>query len=127
MSLEADFETFCSDIKPDNLDEMETTAGEIAKKLNAVYYNLEKDTTSHLYIVGSVGRNTSIKNNSDLDLIFDLPHSVYTKFDNYESNGKSALLQEVKNYLAEIYPKTNISGDKMKTSITIFLCLCLYT
>ena len=32
-----------------------------------------------------------------------------------------------KNYLAERYPKTNISGDKMKTSITIFLCLCLYT
>ena len=111
MSLELDFETFCSNIEPDNLDEMKTTAGEIAKKLNAVYYDLEKDTTSHLYIVGSVGRNTSVKNNSDLDLIFDLPHSVYTKFDNYESNGQSALLQEVKNYLAERYPKTNMSGD----------------
>lgn len=111
MSLKANFETFCSNIEPDNLEEMKTTAGEIAKKLNAVYYNLEKDTTSHLYIVGSVGRNTSIKNNSDLDLIFDLPHSIYSKFDNYESSGQSALLQEVKNHLVERYPKTNMSGD----------------
>lgn len=111
MSLKGNFETFCSNIMPDNIDEMKTSAGEIAKKLNAVYYDLEKDAESHLYIVGSVGRKTSIKNNSDLDLIFDLPQNVYTKFDDYESNGQSALLQEVKNYLLERYPKTNIGGD----------------
>jgi len=111
MSLKSDFEAFCANIEPDNLDEMKTTAGEIAKKLNAVYYSLENDATSHLYIVGSVGRNTAIKNNSDLDLIFDLPQSIYTKFDKYKQNGQSALLQEIKDCLSERYPKTNISGD----------------
>lgn len=78
MSLSSDFKTFCSKILLVNREEMETTAGEIAKKLNKHYYDLQVDITTHLYIVGSVGRNTAIKNSSDLDLLFDLPTSVYT-------------------------------------------------
>lgn len=74
-------------------------------------YDLEKDDTSHLYIVGSVGRKTAIKGISDLDILFDLPSDTYKKFDAYQSNGQSALLQEVKESLQERYPKTDISGD----------------
>ena len=90
---------------------MEKTAGEIAKKPNKHYYELDSDTSTHLYIVGSVGRQTAIKGSSDLDIIFDLPQSIYTKYDNYISNGQSALLQDVKSVLQERYPKTDISGD----------------
>ena len=101
MALENDFETFCGSIKLDNLDDMEKSAGEIAKKLNAHYYELDKDSSSHLYIVGSVGRSTAVKDSSDLDIIFDLPSSVYKRFDEYETNGQSALLQEVKSVMME--------------------------
>ncbi len=111
MSLKEDFTIFCQNIRLDNRSSMETTASEIAKKLNNYYYDLEKDSHSHLYIVGSVGRNTAIKNVSDLDIIFDLPKEVFEKFDNYETNGQSALLQEVKNVIKERYPRTDISGD----------------
>lgn len=111
MSLGADFETFCQNILLDNYDEMKTSAGEIAKKLNKKYYGLESDTSSHLYIVGSVGRGTAIKNSSDLDIIFDLPIETYNRFNAYESNGQSALLQELKTTLKERYTKTDISGD----------------
>lgn len=111
MSLSNDFKSFCSDILLDNFNDMQTSAGEIAKKLNNNYYSLDKDTTSHLYIVGSVGRGTAVKNTSDLDIIFDLPSSVYKKFDAYDSNGQSALLQEVKNVLNERYPNTTMRGD----------------
>lgn len=90
---------------------MEKTAGEIAKKLNKHYYELNGDTSSHLYIVGSVGRKTAINGSSDLDILFDLPQSVFTKYNNYTSNGQSALLQDVKAVLQERYPKTDISGD----------------
>lgn len=90
---------------------MERTAGEIAKKLNKHYYDLDSNTSTHLYIVGSVGRQTAIKGSSDLDIIFDLPKTIYTKYDNYTSNGQSALLQDVKSVLQERYPKTVISGD----------------
>lgn len=84
--LKEDFETFCSNIKLDNEEE-------------------------HMYTVGSVGRGTAIKNTSDLDILFDLPKEVYTKYDNYESNGQSSLLQEVKNVLLERYPNTKMKGD----------------
>ena len=90
---------------------MEKTAGEIAKKLNKYYYDLDDNTSLHLYIVGSVGRQTAVKGSSDLDIIFDLPQSIYKKYNGYETNGQSALIQDVKAVLQERYPKTDISGD----------------
>lgn len=111
MSLSNDFKTFCEDLLVDNLSNMQTTAGEIAKKLNKHYYDLEQDSASHLYVVGSVGRNTAVKGSSDLDILFDLPDSVYKKYDAYESNGQSQLLQEVKEVLKERYPNTKMRGD----------------
>ena len=111
MSLKDDFQTFINNLEPTNISDMETTVGEIAKKLNNYYYNLTGDTSSHMYIVGSVGRTTAIKGVSDLDIIFDLPNSKYKQYDDYESNGQSALLQEVKNVLKGRYPNTDMSGD----------------
>ena len=111
MSLKDDFQTFINNLEPTNIDDMETTVGEIAKKLNNYYYGLTGDTSSHMYIVGSIGRTTAINGVSDLDILFDLPYSVYRKYDNYESNGQSSLLQEVKNVLKTRYPNTDISGD----------------
>lgn len=111
MSLAKDFESICADIQLDNLDDMESTAGEIAKKLNSHYYELSGDLVSYMYIVGSVGRNTAIARSSNLDLLFDLPDIIYDKYDDYDSNGQSSLLQDVKNVLKERYPNTDISED----------------
>ncbi|MBE5806154.1 MAG: nucleotidyltransferase [Clostridiales bacterium] len=108
--LKDDFETFCSNIELDNLEEMKTTIKEITKKLNKHYYDIE-DKEKHMYTVGSVGRGTAIKNTSDLDILFDLLSEVYTQYDNYENNGQSALLQDVKKVLLERYPNTKIKGD----------------
>lgn len=110
MSLYSDVKSFCEGLVIDTSD-METSCGEIAKKLNAHYYDLTNEKSEHVLIVGSVGRNTAIKKTSDLDIIFDLPISVYTRFNNYDSNGQSSLLQEVKGVLQERYPNTDISGD----------------
>lgn len=111
MGLEEDFKTFITDLEPDNISDMEVTIGEIAKKLNKRYYGLESDSSSHMYIVGSVGRETAIKGISDLDIIFDLPKETYNQYDKYQNNGQSALLQELKNVIKERYSKTDISGD----------------
>ena len=105
MSLSDDFNTFCNDILLKNRADMETSAGEIAKKLNNVYYDLSSEKEEHMYIVGSVGRESAIKGSSDLDLIFDLPNETYKKFDNYTGNGQSALLQEVKDHLKKGIPR----------------------
>ena len=111
MALKDDFKSFCDEISLSNRDDMETSAGEIAKKLNNNYYGLSGDDKSHMYIVGSVGRGTAIAGNSDLDIIFDLPSSTYNQYNDYESNGQSALIQNVKNVLKEKYPNTDIRGD----------------
>lgn len=111
MSLANDFESFCANIQMDNLDDMESTTGEIAKKLNKSYYDLDSDAESHMYIVGSVGRKTAIAGSSDLDLLFDMPSEVYRTYDNYKDNGQSKLLQDVKKVLKERYPRTDIRGD----------------
>ena len=116
MSLSNDFKSFCNDLVLDTTD-METSCGEIAKKLNSHYYDLAGEKSEHLYIVGSVGRKTAIAKTSDLDVIFDLPVSVYEKYNVYESNGQSALLQDVKEVLKERYPKTDIKGDGQVVSI----------
>ena len=91
--------------------DMEHTIEGITKKLNDTYYNLESDSFSNMYIVGSVGRKTAIKNCSDLDLLFNMPKEIYKKYDDYDSNGQSALLQDVKKVLKTRYPKTDIRGD----------------
>lgn len=111
MGLIKDFETFCSNIRLDNFDDMKKTTGDIAKKLNKNYYDLDDEKEDHMYIVGSVGRSTAISGNSDLDILFDLPADVYNKYDAYEENGQSALLQDVKKVLKEKYPNTDIRGD----------------
>lgn len=109
--FEENFNQLCDKINIDNIDEIKTTIGEISKKLNSEYYDFEGDKASNMYIVGSIGRGTAIKNCSDVDLSFDLPTDVYNKFNAYESNGQSALLQEVKSVLEKRYPKTKMRGD----------------
>lgn len=111
MSLETDFEIFIGNLEPTNISEMQITVGEIAKKLNKNYYDLDSDKISHMYIVGSVGRGTAIKGVSDLDILFDLPDEVFKRFDAYKEKKQSSLLQEVKNVLKDRYPNTDISGD----------------
>lgn len=116
MDIAKTFETFCNKIHLDSTERFDISIKEIAKKLNKKYYNSSSDS-EHLYIVGSIGRETAVDGVSDVDVIFDLPAYVYTKFNNYETNGQSALLQEVKNELLDRYPKTTIKGDGQVVSI----------
>ena len=58
-----------------------------------------------------MGRTTAVRNVSDFDYIFSLPSEVYRRFDSYEGNGQSALLQQIKKELLKRYPNTKIKGD----------------
>lgn len=93
----------------DNKDEINTSLDGIAKKLNQKYY--DDSTTNNYLIVGSMGRETSVKGESDIDVIYELPEEVFKRFNSYESNGQSQLLQEIKDTLKEKYPSTDIKGD----------------
>lgn len=117
MSLSNDFKKFCEDeltMTDEEWEKWENRLKEITKRLNRKYYSLdelEDEETDNGLIVGSVGRTTAVRNVSDFDYIFSLPSEVYRRFDSYEGNGQSALLQEIKNELLKRYPNTKIKGD----------------
>jgi len=67
---------------------------QITKRINLDYWGSSSETSHSLY-VGSYGRGTEIWT-SDIEIIIQLPYEIYKKYDNYTSNGQSALLQDVK-------------------------------
>ena len=110
MGLANWFSTFCSNIQVQNRGKISTRYKNITQRLNTDFWSTTSDTLHSLY-VGSYGRNTAIKGFSDLDMIFQLPYSVYKQYDEYEGNGQSALLQAVKKSIEKTYPVTSIRAD----------------
>ena len=51
-------------------------------------------------------------------MIFILPRQLYTRYNNYHSNGQSALLQNVKNSILKTYSRTEIGGDGQVVVVT---------
>ena len=109
-SLSADLESFFSSIHMDSTEEYDGTIKSVAKVLNRHYYGSDSEV-DHMLVVGSVGRGTAVSGTSDLDLLYELPHSEYSRFNSYKDNGQSALLQAVKEVLLSRWPKTNVKGD----------------
>ena len=110
MNNSLTFAAFFDSIRMESAEAYSDGLAGIEKKLNDHYYT-ENAEESHLVIVGSVGRGTAVDGTSDVDALYVLPHDVYVRFENYDSNGQSALLQEVRGVLKERYPKTDIKGD----------------
>ena len=110
MGLANWFSTFCSNIQVQNRSTISTRYKNITQRLNTDFWNTTSDTLHSLY-VGSYGRNTAIKGFSDLDMIFQLPPSLYRQYNEYKGNGQSALLQSVKKSIEKTYSTTSIRAD----------------
>lgn len=112
MEISKCFQLCCEklEISEDKRNHWQKRISKICKKLNEKYYNLVSEE-DNMIIVGSVGRNTAIDETSDWDCIYDLPKEIYSKFNKYESNGQSQLLQEVKKEIKKLYSNTNIKAD----------------
>jgi tRNA nucleotidyltransferase (CCA-adding enzyme) len=90
------FNSFCDNLKITNEIGISLRYKAITRRLNKDFWQTESETAHSLY-VGSYGRNTATGGFSDLDMIMQLPYSVYLQHNSYSSNGQSALLQAVKN------------------------------
>lgn len=110
MGLADWFSNFCSNLSVKDDATISSRYKSITKRLNTDYRNTESETAHSLY-VGSYGRNTAIQGFSDLDMIFQLPYSVYEQYNKYVGNGQSALLQAVKTSIEKTYSTTSIRGD----------------
>lgn len=103
MSVSDWFETFNKNIRmsDDVVTNVSYRYKRITRQLNRDFYDSESDVYHSLY-VGSYGRGTDIVV-SDIDMIFQLPYSVYARYNSYSGNGQSALLQEVKHSIEKTY------------------------
>lgn len=110
MGLAEWFSTFCANIQVQDGGTISIRYKNITRRLNSDYWTTTSDTAHSLY-VGSYGRNTAIQGISDLDMIFQLPYSVYEQYNNYSGNGQSALLNAVKTSIEKTYSTTSIRAD----------------
>jgi len=84
----------------------------VVRCLNSHYYPDAAPTdTLNGFLVGSWGKRTAIRPPRDVDVFFQLPVSVYHRFQLYTSNKQTALLQEVKSVLLATYPNTDVRAD----------------
>lgn len=111
MSISTKFETFNKNLRisKNNVEEIQKRYKKITKRLNSDFWDWDCDISHSLY-VGSYGRDTDI-HVSDVDILFQLPYSVYVQYNNYDGNGQSALLQAVKKSLQKTYSTSHIKGD----------------
>lgn len=111
MTVGNNFKIFCSNLRMNNetIEKIQVRYYQITKRINLDYWNSTSKVNNSLY-VGSYGRGTEIFT-SDIDIIIRLPYDTYKRFNNYLSNGQSALLQEVKSILQKTYSTSHIKGD----------------
>ena len=111
MSVATKFENFCDNIliSDQKVSDIKYRYERITKQLNKDFYNIDSDKKNTWY-VGSYGGDTDI-HVSDIDILFQIPLSVYEKYNNYSGNGQSALLQQVKKSIENTYKTTDAHGD----------------
>ena len=110
MPLADWFSTFCDKLQVQDAGTISSRYKTITRRLNTDFWTTTSDTAHSLY-VGSYGRNTAIEGFSDLDMIFQLPFSLYEQYNAYEGNGQSALLQAVRKSLQATYSSTDVGAD----------------
>lgn len=112
MSVSSRFSALLENIK---LTDVQVAAGQgsresVVKVLNAHYWNSSSNSNNSKY-VGSWAKFTRVRPPRDVDVLFELPKSVYDMYQQKSGNKQSQLLQEVKGVLLAAFPKTDIKGD----------------
>lgn len=112
MSTATRFDAFLKNI---NLTPTQITEGSARHKkvrdiLDVAFYTRPSSATTSI-LIGSYAKNTAVRPPHDIDILFIMPLSLFSKYNDYRGNGQSWLLQDVKNALQKQYPKTDIRGD----------------
>jgi hypothetical protein len=123
MSTSDKFNRFCSNIAIDSaaVASISYRYKRITKQLNKDFWDKDCYTQNSLY-VGSYGRDTDI-HTSDIDMLFQLPYTVYQRYNSYQGNGQSALLQAVKSSIEKTY-RSSIKGDGQVVKIDFTDGIC---
>lgn len=112
MSTCSRFEAFLSNINLTATQVSEASARQtkVREVLEAAFYTKPYPATTSV-LIGSYAKNTAVRPPHDIDILFIMPPSLFSKYDTAYFNGQSRLLQDVKNALKEKYPRTDMRGD----------------
>ena len=110
MAVGEDFGTFCGSLAVTNRSSISDRYELMTRRFNLEFWNSDSRVNHSIY-AGSYGRHTATGSTSDVDMIFWLPASYYTTYNNYSGNGQSALLQLFRNALQKTYPTTEVGAD----------------
>lgn len=106
MNIEKNFEIFNSNIRLTESQENDakTKYKWVCKKLHEHFYENIKYTWDTKFLFGSYKNKTNIipfTEDQDVDVLFKLNKEIFNKYDEYESNWQSALLQDIRKILLD--------------------------
>ena len=113
MTTESRFAALLANIRPTGaqMEDARTKLDGVARTLHSNYYE-DAFTGETARLIGSYGKGTAVRPPRDVDILFVLPNVLYQRYSDYESNGPSQLLQDVKDVLKDRYSTTDkIRGD----------------
>lgn len=111
MNTGVRFNNFCNEIKISQqvADNVSYRYKRITRQINKSFWGSESEI-NHSLLVGSYGRKTAI-NASDVDTLLWLPYYYYQKYDSYQGNGQSALIQALRDSVKNTYATSHVKGD----------------
>jgi hypothetical protein len=110
--VSAKFDRFLSNIQLTKAqsDDAITKHTGVRKALHAAYYSAPFEPGTSI-LVGSYGKDSAVRPPADIDILFRMPGSLFSKYDSSPGNGQSQLLQHVKSVLKRTYPTTDMRAD----------------
>lgn len=114
MSVAEMFAQFIDNLAITNTETISTRYGELTGALNKAFRDTESKTANTLQ-VGSFGRGTGINGISDLDMLYIMPKSQWST---YENGKQLKLLQDVKSAILTRYPNTEVYVDRLVVTVT---------
>lgn len=113
MSTATRFDRFLAKVTPKvpELGDAIQRAMSVSRSLHSYFYPNADFDSSKMTMIGSFGKSTTVLPVRDIDIVFDIPGSVWLRFHQHSGNGQSALLQEVRAQLLKTYPRSDIRGD----------------
>lgn len=126
MSVSANFNTFC-----DNLKVSENKKAIISLRFNAICEKLNKDywklnsTYGGIY-VGSYGRQTENTWVNEVEMIFEMPMEIKNRFEAFRNDSQFAFLTDIEKSIGEIYPSAKIDRENNTVKIRFSDKIVLY-
>ncbi len=105
-------------IREDEINDGMKKAVRVVGSLNRAYWNVSSET-DNAFLLGSWDKQTRVRPFSDIDVLFVMPWSEYSRFDAHVGNQQSNLLQDVKDSLGVTYSRTEIWGDRHVVAVEV--------